>query len=236
MSIKAVLFDLDGTLLPMDQDVFLKSYLESLSKKLAPAGYDPKALVSAIWQGTGAMINNNGDTTNETAFWNEFSELFGKDSVKDIPIFEDFYRNEFQNVRDVCGYTPESAKLVHELKEEGIRVALATNPIFPEIATVSRVRWAGLDIDEFELYTTYENSIHCKPNPEYYRDILRQMKLDAEEALMVGNDVSDDMSAEKLGMKVFLLTDCLINRAQTDISKYPRGSFEQLREYIRAII
>ena len=232
----AILFDLDGTLLPMDQDVFLKSYLGSLSKKLAPAGYDPKALVSAIWQGTGAMINNNGDTTNETAFWNEFSELFGKDSVKDIPIFEDFYRNEFQNVRDVCGYTPESAKLVRELKEKGIRVALATNPIFPEIATVSRVRWAGLEIDEFELYTTYENSFHCKPNPEYYRDILRQMKLEAEEALMVGNDVSDDMSAEKLGMKVFLLTDCLINRAQTDISKYPRGSFEQLREYIRAII
>ena len=236
MAIKAILFDLDGTLLPMDQDVFLKSYLGSLSKKLAPAGYDPKALVSAIWQGTGAMINNNGDTTNETAFWNEFSELFGKDSVKDIPIFEDFYRNEFQNVRDVCGYTPESAKLVRELKEKGIRVALATNPIFPEIATVSRVRWAGLEIDEFELYTTYENSFHCKPNPEYYRDILRQMKLEAEEALMVGNDVSDDMSAEKLGMKVFLLTDCLINRAQTDISKYPRGSFEQLREYIRAII
>jgi FMN phosphatase YigB (HAD superfamily) len=228
MSIKAVLFDLDGTLLPMDQDVFLKSYLESLSKKLAPAGYDPKALVSAIWQGTGAMINNNGDTTNEAAFWNEFSKLFGKDSVKDIPIFEDFYRNEFQNVRDVCGYTPESAKLVRELKEKGIRVALATNPIFPEIATVSRVRWAGLNIDEFELYTTYENSIHCKPNPEYYRDILRQMKLEAEEALMVGNDVSDDMSAEKLGMKVFLLTDCLINRKGVDISIYPNGNIKDL--------
>ena len=48
MSIKAVLFDLDGTLLPMDQDVFLKSYLGSLSKKLAPAGYDPKAILGLI--------------------------------------------------------------------------------------------------------------------------------------------------------------------------------------------
>jgi len=236
MSIKAVLFDLDGTLLPMDQDVFLKSYLGALSKKLAPVGYDPKALVSAIWQGTDAMIKNNGDTTNEKAFWREFCKLFGKDAVNDIPIFEDFYRNEFQDIRNVCGYTPESAKLVRELKEKGLRVALATNPIFPEVATLSRMHWAGLDDEEFELYTTYENSVHCKPNPEYYRDILSQMNLKPWEVLMVGNDVSDDMSAEKLGMKVFLLTDCLINRIEADVSKYPSGGFEQLREYIGTII
>lgn len=30
--------------------------------------------------------------------------------------------------------------------------------------------------------------------------------------LMVGNDVRDDMSAADVGMKVFLLTDCLINK------------------------
>ena len=233
MSIKAVLFDLDGTLLPMDQDLFLKSYLGMLSKKLAPIGYDPKALVEAIWQGTGAMIKNNGDTTNEVAFWNEFCKLFGNDAAKDIPIFEDFYSCEFQRIKEVCGYTPEAAIIVRELKKMGIRVVLATNPIFPKIATVSRVRWAGLEIDEFELYTTYENSVHCKPNPEYYRDILRQMKLDPEESLMVGNDISDDMSAETIGMKVFLLTDCLINHAQKDISAYPNGGFKQLREYIR---
>ena len=83
MSIKAVLFDLDGTLLPMDQDVFLKSYLGLLSKKLAPIGYDPKTLVEAIWQGTGAMIKNNGDTTNEVVFWNEFCKIFGNNAVNE---------------------------------------------------------------------------------------------------------------------------------------------------------
>ena len=40
--IKTVLFDLDGTLLPMDQDNFVKAYFKNLAIKLAPHGYDPQ--------------------------------------------------------------------------------------------------------------------------------------------------------------------------------------------------
>lgn len=49
---------------------------------------------------------------------------------------------------------------------------------------------------------------------------------------MVGNDVGEDMIAQTLGMKVFLLTDCLINKEDTDISVYPHGSFDELLAYI----
>ena len=45
MGIKVVLFDLDGTLLPMDQDVFVKTYFKGIAAKLAPYGYEPKALI-----------------------------------------------------------------------------------------------------------------------------------------------------------------------------------------------
>ena len=34
--ITTVLFDLDGTLLPMDQDRFVQSYIGRMAKKLAP--------------------------------------------------------------------------------------------------------------------------------------------------------------------------------------------------------
>lgn len=216
--------------------MFVKKYFGALARKLAPLGYDSQKLIDAVWQGTGAMIKNNGVVTNETIFWETFRKIFGQDISKDILIFDDFYRNEFQDIRNVCGYNSESSALVCELKEKGIRAALATNPMFPKIATDSRILWAGLEFDDFELCTTYENSVHCKPNPEYYKDILRQMKLEADEVLMVGNDVLDDMSAEKIGMKVFLLTDCLINREERDISVYPNGGFEQLKKYIRSII
>lgn len=117
----------------------------------------------------------------------------------------------------------------------GFRVALATNPIFPAVATESRVRWAGLEPDDFELYTTYENSKFCKPNPGYYSEIIKKLKCSAEECLMVGNDVTEDMIAEKLGMKVFLLTDCLINKENKDITSYPCGSFDELIEYVNSL-
>ena len=61
--IKAVLFDLDGTLLPMDQDVFTKGYFKFLIKKAAPYGYEPEKLISSIWQGTAAMVKNTGPVT-----------------------------------------------------------------------------------------------------------------------------------------------------------------------------
>lgn len=115
----------------------------------------------------------------------------------------------------------------------GLKTALAANPIFPETATVSRMEWAGLEPSDFELYTTYENIGYCKPNPDYYREIINRLDAKPEETLMVGNDVEEDMEAGlSAGLKVFLLTDCLINRERRDINQYPRGSFEQLMEYL----
>lgn len=235
MSIRYIFFDLDGTLLPMDQDVFVKAYFRGLSAKLAPHGYDPQKLIEAIWSGTGAMVKNNGSTTNEAAFWRHFTDIFGDDAMKDEPIFEEFYRKDFQQVRSVCGFEPRAAQTVTALKKMGYSLVLATNPIFPAIATESRMRWAGLEKEDFLLYTTYENSRHCKPNPEYYRDILSSLNISAAECLMVGNDALEDTAAEKVGIKVFLLTDCLINKHGLDISGYPQGSFDALMDYIQTL-
>ena len=236
MALKAVLFDLDGTLLPMDQDIFVKTYFKGLASKLVPLGYEPKRLIDSVWAGTEAMIKNTGAKTNETVFWDIFAEIYGENVRKDEPHFEKFYRTEFQNVKNICGYNPKAATVVHKLKEAGLVVALATNPIFPAIATESRVRWAGLEPQDFEIYTTYENISYSKPNTEYYSEIAKRLKLKPEECLMVGNDVGDDMVAEKIGMKVFLLTDNLINKEQTDISLFPNGSFDELSKYIDSLI
>ena len=232
MALKAVLFDLDGTLLPMDQDIFIKAYFKGIAAKLAPLGYDPKELIDAIWGGTIAMIKNSGEKTNEEVFWDYFCGVYGEDARKDEPHFEAFYQTDFQKVRSVCGFDPNAAEIVQSLKEKGIRVILATNPIVPAIATRSRIRWAGLDPEDFELITTYENIGLSKPYPAYYTEILRRQNLRAEDCLMVGNDVRDDMVAQKLGVKVFLLTDNLINKAEVDISQFPHGGFAQLRAHI----
>ncbi len=235
-TIKAVLFDLDGTLLPMDQDVFAKAYFGGLARKAAPRGYEPQTLIDTIWRGTAAMVKNNGERTNEAAFWELFASVYGREALADIALFDDFYLHEFHEVQKVCGYDPASPALVRGLKDSGVRVVLATNPIFPQIATHTRIRWAGLAPEDFEYVTTYENSCHCKPNPAYYRDLLDRLGVAAEDCLMVGNDVGEDMIAETLGMRVFLLTDCLINKAGADIDRYPHGDMAALEAYLAHLL
>lgn len=235
MSIKMILFDLDGTLLPMDQDVFVNNYFALLAKKLAPHGYEPNQLVKTVWKGTGAMMKNTGKKTNEEVFWDFFASLYGEGSRKDLPLFEEFYENEFDGAKDDCGYNPKAVEAVAKIKEMGYRVALATNPLFPAIATRKRINWAGFRPEDFEYYTTYETDHYCKPNPDYYLDFIAHLDVVPEECLMVGNDVGDDMVAEKIGMKVFLLTDCLINKEEVDISVYPNGGFDDLVEFVEGL-
>lgn len=233
--VTTVFFDLNGTLLPMDQNKFLDTYTGSLTKKMAHYGYDPELFLKAFWAGTGAMVRNDGSRVNAAVLWNTFSSVIGKDALADEPVVLDYYQNEFQSVSDVCGFNPAAAEAVRETKALGKRIVLATNPLFLLPAIVSRVRWAGVNPEDFEYITSYENSSWSKPNPGYFREIMDKLGVQPEECLMIGNDVKEDMAARTLGIRVFLLTDCLINRNGDDISQYPHGSFPELLAYLRSL-
>ncbi len=232
MSIKAVMFDLDGTLLPMDQEIFLNAYMGKLAAHMAPYGYEPETLVKSIWASTMAVIKADGSLSNEDKFWQTITSICGEQVKRDMPIFEEFYQDKFQEISNVCGNDPEANQVVKFLRDKGITLILATNPVFPAVATNSRIKWAGLDREDFSLVTTYENSHFCKPNIKYYVEILDKMGLDPRECLMVGNDVAEDMIAATLGMEVFLVTDCLINSKGLDTTNYPQGSLKDLLKYL----
>lgn len=233
MAITTVLFDLDGTLLPMeDQDLFAMTYLKGLAARVAPAGYDPKALIGAVWKGTEAMIRNDGSCLNEARFWQVFTELMGEKALEDVPLFDTYYREDFDKVQSTCGYNPQAREIIDLVKAKGMRPVLATNPFFPAVATHKRVQWAGLQVEDFDYITTYENSSYCKPNPMYYQELLEKLDLQPEECVMVGNDAHEDTAAAKLGIPVFLLTDCLLNKKNLEYSQYPQGGFSELRAFI----
>ena len=236
MNLKMVLFDLDGTLLPMDMDVFIKCYFGSLITKLSESGYDQKLLNDAMKYGLGAMMKNRGEKTNEDVFWETFATVYGKSKEECTSDFEQFYEKDFDGVSKSCGFTPEARVCIKKLMDMGLPVALATNPLFPKIATYKRVKWAGLEPSWFRLITTYENSRTSKPNPAYYVEVAEALGVAPDRCLMVGNDVSDDMVAQSLGMKVFLLDSCLINSKGEDISRYPHGGFAELMEYIKTLV
>ena len=232
MAITTVLFDLDGTLLPMDQDLFVMTYLKALAARLALSGYDPKALTTAVWKGTEAMVCNDGSCRNEDCFWHVFADLMGEKVLEDISLFDAFYRENFDEIQKVCGFHPAARHIIDLVKAKGLRPVLATNPLFPAIATHKRIAWAGLKPEDFVYISTYENSCFCKPNPDYYREILEKLHLDPQECIMVGNDAYEDTAAARLGIPVFLLTDCLLNKKNVDYSAYPHGGFAELKTFI----
>ena len=227
--IKAVLFDLDGTLLPMDDLVkFMKTYFELLSNKLSDYGIEGKRFFDATMRSMKEMAQNTSKRTNADIFWKYFEEEFGYKETDVADKIEDFYKNEYRTLKSLTGYNPEINLAIKSIKEKGYRLAVATNPLFPAIALTQRLEWAGVDIDDFEFITTYEDYHSCKPSPNYYKEVAKNLNLSPSEIMMVGNDTSDDMSAVGAGMKVFLLTDCLINRKGADISIYPNGNIRDL--------
>ncbi len=236
MKITTVLFDLDGTLLPMDQDTFISAYLGGLVGLLSPLGYDKAKVKDALWASTRAMMTNDGKITNEEMFWQSFASVLGEEILSQGELFERFYKEEFNKLRVTCGYTPRAREIIDLAKSSGARVILATSPLFPAVATRNRIGWAGLRPEDFEHITTYENSRYCKPNPTYYTNLISQLGLSPEECVMIGNDVGDDMVAETVGIRCFLLTDCLINRKNVDICQFRHGDYDELTRFIKEII
>ena len=140
--------------------------------------------------------------------------------------FDDYYNNEFIAAKQATSVNPFAKKSVEYIKKNGGRLIAATNPIFPEIATRRRLEWAGVSPDDFEFITVYENSGFCKPNLKYFEMICERCSISPEESIMIGNDVDEDLCSSKLGFDTYLITDCIVNRANKDFSKYKNGTFE----------
>ena len=230
-----ILFDLDGTLLSFDQEIFVKNYMEAITEKLSPLGYPPKTLMKAIWTGTEAMVQNDGSMTNEKRFWQVFAGILGNEIIEKEPLFNEFYLNEFKNLGNDIIPNPLVAKCIRILKEKGYTIAAATNPLFPMAATLARMEWAGIEPDNFTLITSYEESSYCKPNLNYYREILEKLKKEPQECMMVGNDVSEDMCAAELGMDTFLLTSHVINKHNIDIAQFKNGNYTALYNHLNQL-
>ncbi|HWP79388.1 MAG TPA: HAD family hydrolase [Candidatus Acidoferrum sp.] len=199
--VDTILFDLDGTLLPVAQEPFVKSYFGALCKRVCPYGYDKDEIVKGIWAGTAAMYENDGSRTNREAFW----EVFGRGHLEEI--LDDFYAREFDAVRSVLVREVDRGPFIRALKQKGLTLILATNPVFPAVAIRTRLAWIGLVPEDFELVTDYASSRFCKPAAGYFKDILGER--DPARCVMVGNSPVEDMAAARLGMDAILVTDCL---------------------------
>lgn len=229
---EAVLFDLDGTLLPMDTDKFIAAYVEDVAAFVAPH-VNPAEFVEHLLAGTAAMLQPRAEKmTNETAFMRTFFARSGYDEDVMLPLFDRYYRERFPALRSLTAPDPAARLAVEAAVAAGLRIGVATNPLFPQLAIEERLRWAGVADMPWDIVTTYEQMHSCKPQLSYYEEILERLGVKPERALMVGNDVGEDMIAAELGMTTFLVEDQVINRDNRPVRCDFRGPLSALAPFL----
>jgi FMN phosphatase YigB (HAD superfamily) len=202
-AIQAVLFDLDGTLLDNDMNVFLPHYFKMLTARMAPF-VPPDEFMARLMRATEIMMANDGQATNEDVFAEAFYPLAGHSREELEPVFLDFYTNDFPALQKYTRPRPEARQVVQLAFDLGCAVVIATNPLFPAIAVEQRLVWAGVDDFAYHLVTSYENSRAAKPNLLYFEGILETIDRTAAASLVVG-DEDMDMVAAHLGCRTFLV-------------------------------
>ncbi|HHY95530.1 MAG TPA: HAD family hydrolase [Firmicutes bacterium] len=227
--VTALLFDLDGTLLGLDIDAFLPVYFQALVRRFD--GIMPgHLLLDSVNKATFTMIGDRDRSRcNRDAFWGDFLPRVPLPGDKLEPIFAGFYQEDFPTLRYLARPLPEARALLQRAVDRGYTLVLATNPVFPREAVYERMRWGNIHDIPFALVTTYENMHACKPQLEYYEEILDVLKLAPEQCLMVGNDVQEDLVASLLRIRTYLVEGpYLRDQGEPRYEPYLRGSLDAL--------
>ncbi len=233
-AITTILFDLDGTLLPLDQEAFMYGYFDLFARHCTLLGYDAAMASKGLLAGLEAMMGEgDGTSTNKERFDRSFSLVSGIDSESFNTRFAPFYDEVFDQLRSTSTQSEHARQVVEYLTDKGYELVLATAPLFPWQATHARLRWAGLDPALFKTITTYEHCTYTKPHLRYYEQLLNEIDRRSEACLMVGNDVDEDMVVQALGMDAYLVTDCLINRSRSAIDGLMSGSLNDFHLFCK---
>ena len=233
---KAILFDMDGTLLPMDMHEFTTGYFGLLSKSIAKYNIPTDKLVATIWKATGEMVKNDGSVKNNVLFWKHFDEIIPGLPIKEVEKDCDhFYSHEFIEAKCFTYDNPLAVKAVEVAHKKAEIVALATNPLFPIDGQRTRMGWVGLKESDFDLVTSYESDNYCKPNPKYYETVCSRLGVEPKDCLMIGNDENEDMYACTLaGIDGYLVTDTMIASKEHPWNG-PKGTFEEMINMLNSL-
>lgn len=235
--LEAILFDLDNTLLRNDMQGFIPRYFAILGAYAEK--YLPRNLfLQSLLQATDSMVGNTDPLrSNRHVFWDEFAALTGLDSDALEEDFDQFYRREFGELREVTAPQAAALPLVELARNKGLDIVIATNPMFPLRAVQARLDWAGLPVDEqpFTLVTSMENMHATKPHSAYYQEILDIIGHAPQEALMVGDDWQRDiLPAAGLGLWTYWIQEPGQEMPEPGYRPTAFGSLDDLLELARA--
>jgi FMN phosphatase YigB (HAD superfamily) len=232
--IDTILFDLDGTLLPLNMERFIQLYFGEMGRYFADL-IEPKQLAKKIWAATDCMVANTELRTNEDVFWKHFGSLVDGDLAAYQKRLNDYYEIGFLTTKGATEDQPAMAAAVKSLQAKGYDLIVATNPIFPEKAIHHRIRWAGFEPGDFSYISSYEHNHFCKPQPHFYREVLQETGKRPGQCLMVGNDAQEDLVAAEAGIQTYLVTDYLIDRSAGAFKTDYRGTYQDFLGFVQGL-
>jgi len=242
MTLKAVLFDLDDTLVQIDPDGFTRRFLDQLAAYVTDRlpTIKPDQFKKAIVDATRAVTRNlDPAKPNSQVISSVLTTTLGLTSAEMAPITSEYFASSYQELRAMASPVLGALELINYLAGSGLRLAIATNPLFVVTATYARVRWAGLDpAAPFALVTTADNMHFTKPHPHFYEEVLAQLGVEAEDALMVGDNFDNDIRpALAIGMSAYGVTPHRADGGQkidipadVEASRLAQGSLAELQE------
>lgn len=208
--IKALLFDLDDTLIDNDVTVFRVPYFKLLHHYLANH-FPLNGIIPTLIHSSDIMLANTNPTrTLKHTFDDHFYPAIQLSANDMAPVFEQFYVEQFPSLQSLTSPRPAARQIIQWAFGQGYQVVIATDPVLPQIAAETRLRWGGVGVNEFDyaFITAYETFHFSKSNPEYYAEILTRLECHPEEALMIGNDWERDIvPAAQVGLNTYWITN-----------------------------
>lgn len=229
-----VLFDLDGTLLPMKFEQFMKYYFYSISEYFKDS-INQEELINAINESTVHTVKTNDGRSNEEIFVEHFNKITNLNDEFSMEKFYSYYDSSFELCKKATWQDENIIKAVHILKEKGYKVAIATNPLLPLRANHSRIRWAGFEPSDFDYISSFEGNKFCKPNLDFYKEVLEFVDSTPEESYMIGNDTSEDLVASQLGIETYLINDCILDKKEKGYKPDLEGSYIEFLEFVKVL-
>ncbi|MDM8270638.1 HAD family hydrolase [Thermophilibacter provencensis] len=207
--IRAVLFDMDDTLLRLNLTAFIARYVAGASSILARAARTTTMSLGAAYV-RGFLAMDDQDRTDSLTNEQVFNQvIYDQTGIPlDDPVIHDlmdYYESEivpgFSGGLVAARPVEGAREAIGAVHDAGLICALATNPTFSLACDRARMGWAGVSEDDFALVSTFSNSTRSKPSAQYYQEFANALGVRLEECLMVGNDATRDFARPECGLR-----------------------------------
>jgi FMN phosphatase YigB (HAD superfamily) len=205
---EAILYDLDDTLLVNPIKVFVPAYLDALTRFMAEH-VDSQLLADSLLAAIRVMDDDvDPQRTNAEVFFEAFLPPLNKPRPQLEALFGRFYAEAFPGLRSLTRPAEGAHDAVQWAHRHVRRIAVATNPVFPETAINQRIRWAELEPEPFDLVTTLESSHATKAHPAYYHEVADELGVAPDGCVMVGDNWRWDVAnPASIGMAVWWIAE-----------------------------